>query len=187
MSDIVLKDRNGNPVEYPGVDIIKVNTVGGVQGYAAFDPETLIPENIVEGVQIGNIIGALKVGGSAKIASGADTQNSQIRTIEHNLGVVPDIIVVLHGTSGTTSSSYLAFAVGHTAAFTEIAMGSAAAFEWYAKHGVITQLAMADIAAGNPTTGPIYAADETKFTIGTSDLKLTSGDQYRWFAIGGLT
>jgi hypothetical protein len=36
MADIVLKDRSGNPVEYPGVEAIKVNTVdGGTQEFVA--------------------------------------------------------------------------------------------------------------------------------------------------------
>lgn len=40
MADIVLRDRNGNQVEYPGVESIKLNTVGG--GTKEFiDPDTV--------------------------------------------------------------------------------------------------------------------------------------------------
>lgn len=39
MADIVLRDRNGNQVEYPGIESIKLNTVGG--GTKEFiDPDT---------------------------------------------------------------------------------------------------------------------------------------------------
>lgn len=62
MADIVLKDRNGRDVQYPGVNYLKVNTVdGGTQGFAAYDPETLTAENIKNGVTVGDVEGALSV------------------------------------------------------------------------------------------------------------------------------
>lgn len=44
MADIVLKDRNGSPVEYPGVEKIKVNTVDGET--VEFCDPALIPESV---------------------------------------------------------------------------------------------------------------------------------------------
>jgi hypothetical protein len=62
MADIVLRDRNGREVQYPGVNYLKVNTVdGGTQGFAAYDPETLTAENIKSGVTVGDVEGALEV------------------------------------------------------------------------------------------------------------------------------
>lgn len=62
MADIVLKDRNGNDVQYPGVNYLKVNTTdGGTQGFAAYDPETLKAENLPVGVTVGDVAGALEV------------------------------------------------------------------------------------------------------------------------------
>lgn len=56
--DILLRDRNGNEIAYPGVNYIKVPTVdGGAQGYAAYDPETLKPENLMDGVTVGGVVG----------------------------------------------------------------------------------------------------------------------------------
>ena len=49
MADIVLKDRNGNPVEYPGVEKIKVNTVDGE--VVEFVDSTTIPE-MVENIPV---------------------------------------------------------------------------------------------------------------------------------------
>lgn len=40
MADIVLRDRNGNQVEYPGVESIKLNTVGG-DTKEFIDPDTV--------------------------------------------------------------------------------------------------------------------------------------------------
>lgn len=44
MADIVLRDRSGNPVEYPGVERIKLNTTGGET--VEFVDQSLIPENV---------------------------------------------------------------------------------------------------------------------------------------------
>lgn len=44
MADIVLRDRSGNPVEYPGVERIKLNTTGG-ETVEFVDP-ALIPESV---------------------------------------------------------------------------------------------------------------------------------------------
>lgn len=44
MADIVLRDRSGNPVEYPGVERIKLNTTGG-ETVEFVDP-ALIPESL---------------------------------------------------------------------------------------------------------------------------------------------
>lgn len=44
MADIVLRDRSGNPVEYPGIERIKLNTVDG-EAVEFVDP-ALIPESV---------------------------------------------------------------------------------------------------------------------------------------------
>lgn len=65
MADIVLKDRNGSPVTYPGINYINVATADGdTQGFAAYDPDTLIPEALAEGVVVGDVTGTLSFPGS---------------------------------------------------------------------------------------------------------------------------
>ena len=62
MDSIVLRDRNGKEINYHGIDYLNVNTPDGeTQGYAAYDPETLVPENLVSGVVVGDVEGALEV------------------------------------------------------------------------------------------------------------------------------
>lgn len=66
MADIVLKDRNGNPVNFYGAKYLDVPTPEGVEApYALYDPETLIPENIAEGVTVGDMVGTRKPGANA--------------------------------------------------------------------------------------------------------------------------
>lgn len=59
-------------------------------------PETLIPENIAEGVNIAGIVGALAGGKNVKIYDrwSVKPTSSSVHTITHNLGVVPDIVLV---------------------------------------------------------------------------------------------
>lgn len=61
-------------------------------------PANLIPANIAEGVNIAGIVGALTAGsggGRAAIAAnGSFTATGTSITIEHGLGVVPDMVVV---------------------------------------------------------------------------------------------
>ena len=67
--DIVLKDRNGKNIEYPGINVIKVKrTDGETQSFAAYDPETLIPENVIRGVTVGNVIGTAVIPENAETA-----------------------------------------------------------------------------------------------------------------------
>lgn len=62
MADIVLRDRNGKEVQYPGVNYLKVKTVDGdTQGFATYDPETLKAENIKNGVEIGDVVGKILI------------------------------------------------------------------------------------------------------------------------------
>lgn len=62
MDSIVLRDRNGKEINYHGIDYLNVKTQDGeTQSYAAYDPETLVPENLVSGVVVGDVEGALKV------------------------------------------------------------------------------------------------------------------------------
>lgn len=77
-------------------------------------PETLIPENIAEGVDIAGIIGTLAAGGgNVKINAGTFTPtDGWSDKIEHGLGVIPDVFVIMLAKSGnTTASSATCYAV----------------------------------------------------------------------------
>lgn len=59
-ADIVLRDRSGNPIAYPGIERIKLNTVdGGIQNFGAYDPDVLTPDKLAAGVTVGGMTGTL--------------------------------------------------------------------------------------------------------------------------------
>lgn len=61
-ADIALRDRNGKQITYHGINYINLKTRdGGTQGFAAYDPETLVPGNLANGVVVGDVKGALSV------------------------------------------------------------------------------------------------------------------------------
>ena len=156
-------------------------------------PENLIPENIAEGVNIAGIIGALAAGGGAKVASGIlKATSTDVYTVEHNLGVTPDIVfVATNGSVTNTSSSFshVVFAVGLSSAFHE-----ATGFYITNVHAIVKNGANS---IGHGTTTPIdtstdwtfiNSADETLFRLGCTYHKVsTNTTGYRWLAIGGLT
>ena len=60
MADIVLRDHTGSPIEYPGVDIIRVAGVDGeARSFGAYDPEVLTPDKLLEGVSVGDVTGSV--------------------------------------------------------------------------------------------------------------------------------
>ena len=223
MADIVLKDRNGNPVEYPGVERIKVNTVDGVavefvdsatipevvddlpisldfsggdQAITAPDgvvvksaiiqqPETLVPANIAEGVDIAGIVGTFAAGGGAKFATGTVSGTGAVQKITHNLGVVPDFFLVSNygNALGTYSiNDYFGFSsafktlIGHNKYGKGIGYNSG----WIGNQQTT--------AIETATTALLSSATAKDISVGISgSYVLKSGVTYIWFAIGGLT
>lgn len=73
-------------------------------------PGTLIPEHIAEGVDIAGIIGTLVAGGGSEVKIeigkfGPNLVNSKGYKLNHSLGVVPDVLILIQDT-GYTSSSF---------------------------------------------------------------------------------
>lgn len=159
-------------------------------------PETLLPENIAEGIDIAGIIGTLAAGGgggSAKVAYGKWTGSYTGGTITHNLGVVPDLIFVwiYTGTSYSTLKTYNAFRWGMSTDFAAvmgmtIPQGGIAGSGSYYRISVTAFDNTKGIEEKENFTGfeAIQSADETTFTLASN--YLTSGN-YAWVAIGGLT
>lgn len=244
--DIVLKDRSGNPVQYPGVNTIKVNTTdGGTQNFGAYDPETLTPDklaegvtvggvvgtmtvplivenviiepdfsdgdftanapdgvairsaiiqkpdtltpgNIAEGVNIAGIIGTLVASTNVKIASGTiSSAQSSDYTVTHDLGVIPDIVILKSGYIG--GYGHHSLVVGFSSAFATlcgIGLNVAASAN---TSGKIYCNNFSNSGIENTTNAvPIHAATETTFVIdASSTYKIYANSQ--WLAIGGLT
>lgn len=147
-------------------------------------PETLLPENIAEGIDISGIIGTFK--GVGKIASGKVNYNSITSgemTISHNLGVVPDVVFI-----GVTAHApgYVWFGAGISQAL-QNKIGNK--FNYYAYANSASGDAFSSTSAiDKTTTGPgIHSTTETEFRFGNDTYPLCNLYDYPWIAIGGLT
>lgn len=275
MADIVLKNRDGSDVTYPGVNIIKVNTAGGgtktftageaeektvdpdfsggdmevtpddgtlfskvtvqkpetltpaniaknveiagVVGEFGGDPEeaevelsmadgdqvivpssddkmlskvtvkkpdTLIPANIAEGVDIAGIVGTLAAGGSStlNIKSGTVSGVQTGRYVSHGLGVVPDIFAMYaYNTSPIADRTYLIIAFGPN-------MDVPDKIIW--AHANSSKLLMTYTGSANITTtgtSVVSEAGTDSIKVGSTVFNLDSSKTYKWIAIGGLT
>lgn len=62
MPNIVLRDRNGNPLNFHGAEYFDSVAPDGTETpYAAYDPETLTPGNLANGVKVGDVVGTMTV------------------------------------------------------------------------------------------------------------------------------
>lgn len=159
-------------------------------------PETLIPANIAEGVNVAGVIGALAAGGGggAVYASGSFAGNDSYVTVEHNLGVVPDILIVNTASNPATTTSAC---IKTIVAFSD-AMKTLLNVPWYQLGALVRKAtgssyygfsypeAMTSDMTG--TGGQINNVTETSMTVGLGTTYRTgSSKTYYWFAIGGLT
>ncbi len=158
-------------------------------------PETLIPENIAEGIDIAGIVGSMAAGGSnAVFASGSFTGTDSDVTIEHNLGIVPDLVFVSASAQSKVISHYsIVMAIGCTLTAKSIlgmnksyyavctkVYGSSSYYTYYLTGGSL------DITSSS-TSYLFRSTNDTSFTLGSSSYVLDSSVTYHWIAIGGLT
>lgn len=149
-------------------------------------PENLAPGNIAEGVSIAGIVGEMMAGGkNVKIAGGSFNGGGTV-TVQHNLGVVPDLFVAWCGNSTLSGRDGSAVAIGVSRALKD-RFGIN-----YCRYAVKPSGSSAMMT--DRVTTPldeyggdrwIYSASETKITIG-SDYVTTFGYTYEWIAIGGV-
>lgn len=157
-------------------------------------PENLVPENIAEGVDIAGIVGTF-AGGAVKIASGTFTSTST-NTITHNLGVVPDILILFPtSNSFSTTTTYTASMMwGCSTAFK-------AAYSFFPSIAYPCRMTASDIRhyyysrcidqgydSGYPNV--IRDTNATTFTVNrasTAAPSIPANTSMRWIAIGGLT
>lgn len=177
-------------------------------------PEALVPENIAEGVNIAGVVGAFAGGGANVVfnrGSFSGLTDNPI-TIDHGLGVTPDIIVIsTNGFTSITTNYILYNFVGFSSALVQAmtdgnldsgnglsqvytrAMYSTVynTYKSYRVTGGEFFGTTTAIDISEPSSMRfIYGANETSFKIinkagqyGYIDSTLT----YRWYAIGGLT
>lgn len=152
-------------------------------------PDTLIPANIAEGVDIAGIIGTLAAGGGAAVAAGTFKPTSAgMYTLEHGLGVTPDLVFI-YALSGSSASgtNYITKLLAISAKLKELS-------GWGYYHGWGNYQNGSSSANFSPqagietseTSAQIHDANASNVTIGTSSMKVNTWT-YHWLAIGGLT
>ncbi len=163
-------------------------------------PETLIPENIAEGVDIAGIIGSLAAGGGGNVvcAAGTVTGTGAALTLSHNLGVVPDLIfakVSSNPTSYNTSKFSILSILGMSTAFGQLCGSAYNIMNSMSRKSSSSASTQTLNLINNSTTGiettsaseTINSANENTVIIGTSSYWFESGKTVYWVAIGGLT
>lgn len=213
-----IKEKTGDnatmkPAEFPdkirSIDVsetledlpIALDFAGGDQEVVAPDgvvvksaviqkPESLVSENILKDINIAGIIGTLEVG--AKIATGTlenDVKSTPL-VIEHNLGVMPDIIFCITNSYDVYPTVIMTFGVSKkfsdTYNFTPklMVVYKNESNVMDVKHNAIDKYI--DEGLSYPAAGVIQNANETTFKLGSSTThNMKAGS--RWVAIGGLT
>lgn len=85
-------------LDFSGGDMTITPAAGQVlSGLTIPKPETLIPENIKDGVNIAGILGTLAAGGETKVETGkfANDLSGTMFTTTHSLGAVPDLVLAI--------------------------------------------------------------------------------------------
>lgn len=156
-------------------------------------PETLLPENIMQDINIAGIIGTAK---KAVVKWGLFTGTGSPKTVNHNLGFKPDIILTWTAMLPPYSSStyYILTAMGFTEAaakacgivYSITATYSRGTSSAYGNNQyVTTNTNTTDYIDG--ATGVINSANDSSFVVGNSTYNYASGNNVLWYAIGGLT
>lgn len=155
-------------------------------------PETLIPENIAEGIDIGGVIGTLVAGGGGGGEIKRVWQSFNVSSwswgsrVSMDIGFVPDILMMyLSGSYTPTSSQYGYFWFGVSRAFAEksgnysnFAIGGSSSSIKQSGHSIYIDDAKYANAA-------FSEADATGFVLGNRNP--ATNTSYTIVAIGGLT
>lgn len=145
-------------------------------------PETLVPENIAEGVNIADIIGTFS--GRGKVGCGIVTGNGGNITIPHGLGVVPDVVIV--SSNGTLNNNTVMCAYG-------ISTKLQALVGFYRPQRAVyrnsSYYPLQNENGIDTTNGYIFDANANTFKFGNAAGTYMSEENknYVWVAIGGLT
>ena len=161
-------------------------------------PDTLTPSNIAKDVIIAGVVGTHEGGGgggsSIKIASGRVHENGgNVVTINHNLGVVPDIVIFnseVNGSEGNTIMG-VGFSKAFKALIPEMVGYGTPWIYWvyrnpYGWGSRNTSDLGIDTATGSNYYEIIHSATNTTVTIG-SNMYLPNSGFFHWVVIGGLT
>lgn len=148
-------------------------------------PDTLVPSNIAEGVNIAGIVGSLVAGGGdIVVSSGSILGNNFLssKAITHGLGVIPDIFIMLPQPTVKISDS------NHSSKFVGLIYLSNAFAGKY------------DLAGSNGSYGYyvweiancyVYRRESGQVKVTSTSVTISqtpaTSTKYQWIAIGGLT
>ena len=158
-------------------------------------PETLVPENIAEGVNVAGIIGTLAGGGGGTVvcARGEFTATGTTHTLSHGLGVVP-LFIYIKPASTSDAARKTAYCIlnfyGMSQALAD-AMGVTEDMQYgeYYNSTLDKPIASAPdyVIETSYVRTAIHNATEDTVVFGSSgnnDYILVSGVSYQWIAIG---
>lgn len=187
----VIRDKTGDtttmkPAEFPDkIDLLSDTSI-----------VTATSEDVLEGKifvdALGNKIdGSLVLGPTVKYTTGTVTGTGETMSIEHGLGVVPDIILLYSQTDLTGGTAkYIEYALGlKSGSIFGYNIGSVAVRKNMTKSstGTSTTRSVVRLAAGITSTqafGGIYNTTSSTFSIGDGkDNYLYNSFKYAWLAI----
>ena len=155
-------------------------------------PDTLIAENIAEGVDIGGIIGTLTAssnnGGVVSKYMFAQPTSTTEFTMTHNLGVIPDLVVVFAGGGEKwLGKALLWLGRSRAAANANINFPDTKMLGIY--DDSYREIPSIQYSTTIDETNEILMADTEKITVKSNKtlLPINSGKYYYGYAIAGLT
>lgn len=160
-------------------------------------PETLIPENIAEGVDIAGIIGTLAANVGGILAGGKFVGTGSAATVTHNLGVIPDIAMCWTLNFSTDTLPVIYFTMGISEAYYNklknegipilpyVTCGKNASGNIYVNPAVESQKTYC--IDYTTSAARIYNANANSFAVGFFTIPTRKDWPYNWCAIGGLT
>ena len=149
-------------------------------------PENLLPENIAEGVSIAGIVGALTSGKGAKFSFGSykATAERGTMTIKHNLGVIPDIVLMWCAGSTAAGAVYI---LAFSSAFAAATHGAYSAQGY--SNGYMPNKTQPIDTGGNVTYQVKNLTENSVDFVSTGipQYRIATEAPYNWIAISGLT
>lgn len=184
-------------LDFSGGDMTITPAAGQVlSGLTIPKPETLIPENIKEGVNIAGILGTLAASGSknVKIETGqfAENLSGKWTSTTYTLGVTPDIVIA-SGKAKSVATNGLYMAIAYSTKFAQKIGKSDTPQCWMVKNDADTELVTGAYAMDYDqllTTVKMVTADQYAITFGNSvsgEKLLTPLAGGYWIAVAGLT
>ena len=109
-------------------------------------------------------------GGNIKFAKGSFTlsENQNSITIEHNIGITPEVIVLVTNTTSLKTDNNSITGIIYSTEFTKC-------FVMYGKNSSVRVL----------LSNIVTDKTDTQFTISSSTYSLLQGVKYNWYVIGG--